>query len=181
MLAAKRTVSGAAVVGRVVHVRTVERDGRVMLDGGAAARVAVSCLLRPQSGDRVVLAELPGGPPFVIAILERPGTPSAQLEVAGAQCLTLAAPRVTLTAVEAIEMSSLRDIEITAASGRFSINARHLAVTAVESFIQNARDCIANIGTYALQVRSLLRLHGQQAILTAERDMKIDAEQISVG
>ena len=36
-------------------------------------------------------------------------------------------------------------------------------------------------GEYALQARGLLRIHGEHAILTADHDMKVDAERVSVG
>jgi hypothetical protein len=183
MLATKRAVCANtnAIVGRVGYVRELRKDSTLMLSDGGCARVAASCLLQPQCGDRVVLTELASGEAFVHAILERDAAQPAELRVPGAERATLSARRLVLAASDSLEMHSLGDIELAAAAGVVSITAPHVTVTAVESIIQSAKQYLATIGTYALQVSSLLRLHGQQAILTAEKDMKIDAERISVG
>lgn len=181
MLAKHRAVFGDAIVGRVAHVREVGGDGVVQLSDGSRAHVAVSCLLRPQRGDRIVLAELAAGEVFVQAILERVNSLPATLEVAGAQQVTLTAPRLALCAIESAELQSLRDIDVTAATGRVSLSAAHVTVAALESIVHTAKAFLGHLETYAVRVRSVLCLHGQQAILTAERDMKLDAERISLG
>lgn len=181
MLATKRSGSASAIIGGVAHVCEVRDESTVLLSDGRCARIAVSCLLRPQGGDRVALTELNRGEVFVHAILERDRTQPADLQVPGAESITLAARRLVLAASDSLQVHSLRDIEVAAAAGVVSIAAPHITVTAVESLIQTAKQCLMTVGAYALQVRSLLRLHGQQAIMTAEKDMKIDAERISVG
>lgn len=181
-MAKKRVcASRNAIVGHVGQVRDVPNDETVTLTDGRCVRMAASCLLQPQSGDRVVLIEIAAGEAFVYAILERAAARPANLHIPGAQRVTLSAPNLVLAASDSLQMCSLADIEIAAAAGVVGITAPHVTVTAVESLIQSARQCLASIGTYALQVSGLLRLHGQQAIMTAQQDIKIDAERISVG
>jgi hypothetical protein len=181
MLTAKRYVGAGAIIDAVGHVHQVRDEATVLLSDGRHARVAVSCLLRPQAGDRVALTELGRNEVFVHAILERDNAQPASLQVPGAESITLSARRLVFAASDSLQLQSLRDIEVAAAAGVVSIAAPHVAITAVESIIQTAKQYLATVGAYALQVRSLLRLHGQQAIVTAEKDMKIDAERISVG
>jgi hypothetical protein len=169
------------MVGRVGYVREVRDDATLMLSDGRCARVAASCLLQPECGDRVVLIELAGGEAFVQAILERDAARPANLQVPGAPRVTLSARQLVLAASDSLQMRSLRDIDVAAAAGVLGLTAPHVTVTAVESIIQSTKQYLASIGTYALQVSGLLRLHGQQAIVTAQQDIKIDAERISVG
>jgi len=168
-------------MGRVGYVREVRDDATLMLSDGRCARVAASCLLQPECGDRVALIELAGGEAFVQSILERDAARPANLQIPGAQRVTLSAHQLVLAASDSLQMHSLRDIEVAAAAGVVGITAPHVSVTAVESIIQSTKQYLASIGTYALQVSGLLRLHGQQAIVTAQQDIKIDAERISVG
>jgi Protein of unknown function (DUF3540) len=183
MSATRRAVyaSMSAIVGQVGYVREVREDATLTLTDGRCVRVAASCLLQPQCGDRVVLIEIAGGEAFVHAILERDAAQPANLQIPGAQRVTLSARNLMLAASDSLQMCSLRDIEIAAAAGVVGITAPHVTVTAVESIIQSAKQYLASIGTYALQVSGLIRMHGQQAIVTAQQDIKIDAERISVG
>lgn len=162
------------------EVREALPNGVFRLDDGSSVRVAASCLLRPQVGDRVLLAAVSAGDAFILAVLERNGA-SAQLEVAGVQQLQLSAPQVQIAATEAIEMKSLCDIELTAATGKLSLNARHLLTTVSDTLIENVKQYIAHVETYALKARAMLRMHSRDAIVTADKDVKIDAERISMG
>jgi hypothetical protein len=181
MLAVNRLACETSIVGRVAYVSDVRHDATVILDDDSCAAVAASCLLQPQCGDRVMVAGITDGDAFVLAILERDATRPANLEVPCAQSVTLSSRRLVLAAGECMEMQSMGDIEMTSAAGCLSINARHVTVTAMETLVQSARQYLANLDTCVVQALGLLRLHGQQAILTAEGDMKIDAERISVG
>ncbi len=181
MLAAKRYTGASAMSGGAGHVAVVHDESTVLLSDGRYARVAVSCLLRPQPGDRVALTDLGRDEVYVHAILERESAQPANLQVPGAESITLSGPRLSLAASESLHVQSLQDIELAAAAGAVSIAAPHVAITAVDSLVQSAKQWLASVGACTLQVRSLMRLHGQQAIVTAEKDMKLDAERISVG
>ncbi|MBI3897236.1 MAG: DUF3540 domain-containing protein [Gammaproteobacteria bacterium] len=163
------------------HVVDESADGVLRLADGRRALPAVSCLVRPQPGDRVLLVSGVTGEVFVLSVLTRASGQVAQLQVPGADAIHVVAPSVTLQAVDAIRLQSLRDVELTAVTGDVSVNARNLLTTVTESLIENIKQHIAHVGTYALQVKTLLRMHSQQAIVTAEQDIKVDAERISMG
>jgi hypothetical protein len=61
------------------------------------------------------------------------------------------------------------------------LTARNLFTTVSESLVQNVRNYIGQAEQYLLDVRQVLRMHGKQASVTAEQDVKIDAERISMG
>lgn len=154
--------------------------GAFVLDDGARARTAASCLLAPQCHDRVLVAA-DGTTCFILAVLERESGGEARLQVDGASRVTLAAPTLGLRATEAVHVQSLREVEVTAVGGDMRLAARNLIMSAAESLIQNVKHYVAHVGTYALQARTLLRLHGEHALVTARRDVKVDADRISLG
>ena len=156
-------------------------DGALHLHEGGHAWPAVSCLIRPRRGDRVLVAWPPGQDGFILHVLQRESAEGATLEVPGTDAVTLHQRRLTIAGSEAVAIRSLRDMELTAATGTLAINARNLFSTVQDSVVHNARYFIAHIGTYAMQVKNLMRLHGRQAIITADQDIKVDAERISMG
>ncbi|HWU84113.1 MAG TPA: hypothetical protein VN028_02125, partial [Rhodocyclaceae bacterium] len=74
-----------------------------------------------------------------------------------------------------------RDVRLTAACGSLALDARNLFLNAGESLVQQSRHFIGKALQYLVDARHLLKLHGQDALITAERDIKADAERISLG
>lgn len=156
-------------------------DGAYRLSDGAAASQAVSCLLRPRTGDRVVVVKCADGDVYIFAILARDAKHAAEIGVPRAAELTVSAPQLTLRATETMRVESLRDIEVTAVTGDVSLTARNLLTTVADAVVENMREYIGKAATWSLAARSFLRLHSRQAFVTAEEDMKVDAERISLG
>ncbi len=156
-------------------------DGAWQLDDGALAHIAVSCLVRPQIGDRVLTVACANGNRFVLAVLTRTENSAAHIEVAGVSELTLQAPRLAIQASETLSLQSLHDVDVTAVAGDVAVSGRNVLTTVREALIDNARHYIAQLDTFAVQVKTLLRMHGQQAIVTAEQDVRVDGERISLG
>jgi len=181
MLAAKRSLEISGGFGRTAHVLSVGKESDVLLTDGSRARTAVSCLLRPEPRDLVALFDIDNGQSFILAVLERADIECATVEVPGASGIRVRSRHLELLASEDVAIRSLRDLELASAAGAVNVSARNITVSALESFIQCARDCLVNLGAYALQVRGLLRIQGQNAILTAHKDMKLDGERVSVG
>ena len=152
-----------------------------LLNDGRAAQQALSCLIRPEVGDHVLAATCKDDKPYILHILYRSNLQHAQLSVPGAQQLCIAQDQVVLRAKDSISLNALADIDISAATGVLSLNAGSLFTTVSESLVQNARQFIGQAEHYLLEVKQLLRLHGQQALITAEKDIKVDAERISMG
>ena len=114
-------------------------------------------------------------------VLERGNAESAELAVPGVQQLNIRQPQVAVHARESIALHALHDVEITAATGTLTLNARNLFTTVHDALVQNARHFIGKAEQYLLDVKQLLKLHGQQALITAEHDVKVDGERISMG
>lgn len=158
----------------------LEQNG-YLLDDGRIARQALSCIVTPEVGDRILAAAGRDGTPYIVHILQRTNPETAQLNIPGASQMVLQQSQVTLCATEQIALRSLRDVEISAASGVLALNARNLFTTVNESLVQNVRNYIGKAEQYLLEVKQLLRLHGKQTLITAEKDVKVDGERISMG
>ncbi|HEY9131313.1 MAG TPA: DUF3540 domain-containing protein [Dyella sp.] len=161
-------------------IRDSLEDGAWRLDDGRATRQAVSCLVTPQTGDRVLVLGASGDECFVLHVLEREQGGRATLTVPGADSVSIRQGHVDI-ASQTIALRSSDSMELTAVQGPISLNARNMFVGAAESLVHTARSYIGQVEQFMLQARQLLRLHGEQAVITARQDAKIDAERISLG
>lgn len=153
-------------------------DGLCLLANGRQARRAASCLLEVQAGD-LVLASC-AERCHVLHILER-ASPQAALSVPGCDSLALRQRHVSVHALESIELVSAGQARMTTLGGPLSLEAPNLFVTVAENLVHQACHWIGRAGHCLLDVRHLFKLHAQDALLTAERDIKADAERISMG
>lgn len=156
-------------------------DGTYLLDDGRMANQAASCLMLPQQGDRVLVAACRNNENYIVHVLARQAGENAVLSVPGASQLTMRQAHIVLTATDRVTVQALHDVELTAATGVLALSARNMFATAAGSFVQNVREYVANAEQYLLHARQLLRLHGKQASITAEHDVKVDADRISLG
>jgi hypothetical protein len=127
-LASKKLTMNSQPIHEIVSIIETEENGyKVRADYGIYwARRAVSCLIEPVPGDRVLIAGDPEGDLFVIAILER--FDSNPLQVNSDRDLTIAATkgRIRIAAAEGVDIvtsgsMSLASSEFTVYSAKGSI------------------------------------------------------------
>lgn len=181
MLTLNSDTPSAAATLIDARVAVLFDDGTCLLGNGSRARRAFSCLIEPQAGDRVLASRLQDGACHVLHIVERGDGDKACLSAPGVSTLALRQSRIDLHAGKSLHMGSAGEASLSAAGGTLSLNGRNLFVTVSESIVEQACHYVGKIGQYLLDVRELLRLHGKDALLTAERDIKVDAERISMG
>jgi hypothetical protein len=155
-------------------------EARLRLEDGRLALQSPSCLLAPAAGDRVLLWQ-GADALYVLHVLARQAGGAAHVGVPQAESLCIHQARVEVSAPEGVTLRSLRDVDLVSADGSVSLVGRHVVASAAETLVHNAHHFVAQLQHCVVQVRQLLRLHGQQAIVTADEDMKLDAERISLG
>jgi Protein of unknown function (DUF3540) len=184
---ANPTVPTVSVALADTRITVLFDDGSCLLGNGMRAVRAVSCLVEPQLGDGLchVLHILARGEltrsELAHSDQARCEGDYARLSVPGAAGLALCQSRISLHAAESLHMGSAGDASLTAAGGTLSLNGRNLFVTVTDTIVEQASHYVGKIGQYLLDVRALLRLHGNDALITAARDVKVDAERISMG
>lgn len=156
-------------------------EGSYLLDDGRVARQSLSCLLKPCAGDKVLVAACATDETYILHLLARPRGAAACITVPGIEQLTLTQAQISIVAGDSLGLAALGDVEVTAASGVLRLNARNLFTTVSENMVENVQHYIGRAEQYLLDVKHLLRLHGKQASVTAEHDVKIDADRISLG
>lgn len=163
------------------RVLMVLDDTHCLLANGRQASRALSCLVELQAGDLVLFAQSDAAC-HVLHVLERGHSADATaISAPGSNGLALRGRCVSVHALDTLDMMSAHDASLTAASGNLSLTACNLFATVSESLVQQSRHFIGKAGQYLLDVRHLLKLHSQDALITAERDIKADAERISMG
>jgi Protein of unknown function (DUF3540) len=173
--------TAASVVLTETRIAVLFDDGSCLLGNGMRALRALSCLLEPQVGDCVLASASNDGPCHVLHILARSEGDNARLSVPGAAGVALCQSRIALHASESLHMGSAGEASLSAAGGTLALNGRNLFVTVTDSIVEQASHYVGKIGQYLLDVRALLRLHGNDALITAAHDVKVDAERISMG
>ena len=102
-------------------------DGHLWrLDDGRTARQAVSCLVAPQPGDRVLLAESSEGRLYVLHVLEREERGCVTLTVPGAQRLSIRQGSVHVAADRELALCAGEEAQLTAVRGPLTLTGRHL-------------------------------------------------------
>jgi hypothetical protein len=151
------------------------------LEDGSTARRALSCLLAPEPGDRVLCWVAENGQSYIVQVLSRAAPGRACLDVPGMHELTLSAQRLTLHADSQLNLMSLCDLALQAGAGRLSILSRHLDLNALETLVQSARQFVGSCEHWLQEAKGLARLHGRQTLISAVEDVRTDAERISMG
>ncbi len=118
-----RKLGGGDVSQETGTVTRTETDGSFVLrcDAGSYhARRARSCLVAPECGDIVLLATLPRGECYVLAVLDRPGEGAGEersrtkLSLDGDLEIELATGRLTVAAQQGVDLAAGGNVSVVA-------------------------------------------------------------------
>lgn len=85
--------------------------------GQLHARRAMSCLVEPEVDDEVLVASLPSGDVYVLAILDRPGGTAACVNARGDLTFLVAQGAFTVAAAKGVSILSSDDVQLTSTKG----------------------------------------------------------------
>ena len=178
------------------HVVAVAGSDIVTEVGGrhVSARRAATCLLQPNVGDEVWVARLGDGRTYVLSILERSDTSSAELSIEGDISLEAPSGRLRMVASEGLEMVSPSAVSITTRRFELVASGARLLVagaleTVAERFVEQAKRAYRTIddieqvrvGQLDMSAKDTLRMHAKNALVTAMSLVKVDGKQIHMG
>jgi len=95
-------------------------------DGRVDALRAVSCLVEPDVGDRVMVAGPEDGELYVTAILARPGGQPLHLKLSGDVAVGVSKGQLPLAADEGLHLVSAKDLSVTSSELRVRAEQSHL-------------------------------------------------------
>lgn len=191
---ASREQSHSLETGRVVARGesgfTVRLETREVLASRAA-----SCLLAPEPGDKVLLLREGSGECFVLHVLLK-ANPDSRLDFDGQ--VRLEAPVVSIEGTNQVRLQGA-EVDLRGVQGRVSFLRLDLAARNCHARIKKLRavaatvtqrlgDCLRLVGEERVKagrlkthVRGRWSVNAQDAELTAEKDVKVDGEQILLG
>lgn len=178
-LPAVRPPSFASAPWDGAHIAQCLAPGRFRLSDGRLAAQALSCLITPMPDDLVLVVPTNAGL-FVTHVLQREAA-DAQLCAPGMDRLTIAQPNLEMHAANHLALRSGGDMDLASPQGSVRVTARNFVASVTDALVQNAQHLVTHAQHCVVQVAALLRMHGRQALITAQDDMKLDAERISLG
>jgi hypothetical protein len=176
-------------------------DGiRVSTDGGELfAKRALSCLIEPVEGDRVLVAGDLHDEVFVIAVLERLDASPVTIAVDGDLTLGVPRGRLSIAAQKGIDLVTAADMTLT--GSELTVRAPRFAQVQVVKLVGELFDAVLERISHKVKrsyriveeidhVRSSqidyraeknMSLRGKNALVTADELIKMDADQIHLG
>lgn len=195
--------------GEVGRVIACPADGTVRVAVGDVewpAQRALSCLVEPMVGDRVLVASA-GEEAFVLAVLDRLLPGEAALSVAGASRVALTAPQLAVEAREGLALKAGAALEIEAprlrigadtlalvgrlvtfiadqlrATARLSETvAEQIAVQAGERTTLVRGTDVSEAGMLVQTIDTIASTTATTAVLVAKEDVRFDGKRVTVG
>lgn len=167
-----QSISGASMtVNQVIE----KRDTGWVLDNEQIARCATSCLIEPITGDQVMVIQH-GNLTTIFAILSRLKDATQASEA------TLTVPdvhKVTFQC-EDLLMQCRQGITFQSA-GKIVLQSKHFIQEVKQNIVQIFRGFIAKGEQWNLTTQYLNRMHSRQQMITAEKEIKVDADRINMG
>lgn len=165
-------------------ITAIASNGDYVINHTLHCKRAISCLIKPESGDTVLTCVQGNRYYSILHILSREfsKTPGVlHLTPPDADKLVIQSKAISILGEKNVDITSLGSMQLSVCLGTLSIISKNLFKTVTDNLIENVRHHISTIEQYALTVTQLLRMHGRQQIITAEHDIKIDAERINMG
>jgi hypothetical protein len=192
--------SFAPSLASLAHMRVKGHDGDAWMvaddDGARRVRRARSCLIEPAIGDLVLVSHGADGSAFILAVLEGSSddielVATGDLRLAAGRRLVLAAPELaadlgaaTVT-VDRLRLAA-RMVDAAMDSAKLVGERLHLMAADVLADLGRSVRRVAGLdqtsaGIIDQRAEDTLSLHARVASITADRDVRIDGDQIHMG
>lgn len=181
-----RQASNAADFNQVQHfqAKVIKQLGEEswLLDNRKIVQRAFSCLIVPLVGDNVVCVNI-DNTCFITALLSRSGSEQhkVKLSLSKQTELELSAKKLTLAAEQEMELMSAGDLSINAAFGKLVLTTTDMIQQIKQNLIQTCKQLISRMDYSDVQAKEMLKTHSRNQIMTADKDIRVDADRINMG
>ncbi|BFM48672.1 DUF3540 domain-containing protein [Marinomonas sp. THO17] len=141
-----------------------------VIDDVFVAKGAVSLLVQPCLGDKVGFVGI--AEEYYISHIFSRSSEAEELTIASDKKMHWLAPELKFTGTENIELLSLNKI---------GMISKDYVVSVSNTLLQQAQSLLQHVGHYSVNAKGLLNIRGKQQIISAEKDVRIDAERINMG
>ena len=188
---------------QTVGLVTAIIDGKLSVtapDGMYRVARAVSCLVEPEPGDRVLLAGANTNDLFVLAVLERPTKNDAKISTDGNLTVELGSGRFVVAATEGVHLVSKKTVSVTSERLEAQVNNASLLCstarlcaraleTVLDRLLQRVKRSYRRVedldhvrsGQVDYAADGQMRIHGETTLVTGETLLKAEAKQIHFG
>lgn len=168
--------------------------------GPFLAQRATSCLLEPQRADKVLLVGDPSGGLYVLAILEREAGLPGRIKSEGDLVMDVGEGSFSVSAQKGIRMNTPEALQLSAGhiearAGRASlmVGAVQVIGKTLDSVLDRVTQRVKNSvrwvesldqvrsGQVDYQAEGMMRLHGENTMMTASKLVKADGKQVHIG
>ena len=173
MPAAKAAIRTDVIIGRISAEQW-------LLSGGVGSSRAVSCLVEPEVGDRVlVVAE--ERDTIILSILHRSHPAATNLSAVGRGSVSLKSREVSIVAERGISLEALTNIKFLAPLGGIQSMSESLMQTVKGSLVSIANSVFNKAEHYELNVKESLITRAKMQSINAQSELFMDAKRINMG
>jgi len=154
----------------------------LMINGHLKATRAASCLLEPQSGDKVLYWLDEYKHAWIISVLTCQVNDKVRtLALPQNRSMTINTQTLTINAADSVRVNAIKEINLNVALGKLNECARSVCQLVQGTFTQFTKHFISRGEYLDFEAQKLIKSHGTQQLITAEKDLKVDAERINMG
>ncbi|MBL4671448.1 MAG: hypothetical protein JKX81_04240 [Arenicella sp.] len=158
---------------------TDSNDGQYLIDDDTSAQAADGLGLALIKGDYVAYLATGNGS-FVVCLLKAAPRESIELSFPFAQSLKLVADHIELVGQKSISLKSLHNLSFLA-SKNIKLACENLFQSAAGTVVNVMSNWVQQCDQGSIQARQLLRTDAGSQIITASKDLRLDAERINMG
>lgn len=162
---------------------TAVLEEEYVLNTGVVAQRATGCLIEPQQGDLVLYWQHQKDA-FITMVLKQSNleiTAVRKLSLPREQSLVINAKNIVFNVAQKLQMNVLQEINLNAAVGKINHYAQSILQTVQGSLLQLSNQYLNKSEHIDFEAKKLLKSHGEQQLITASKDLKMDADRINMG
>lgn len=151
------------------------------LNGHIATKRALSCLIMPHVGDTVLYWKDDQNTAWIISVLCAENLQEREVSLPRNAGFKINTENFTVNASSTIKLNAIKEIKLNVALGKLTECARSACQMVHGSLVQFTKHLINRSEYIDFHAEKLLKSHGTQQLITAKKDIKMDADRINMG
>lgn len=177
-LALENTFERPLFAGKVT---TINEEGNFAINGHIQTRKALSCLIVPKEGDTVLYWKDDQNRGWIISVLYSEQHQEREISLPNNAGIKINTETLTVNASNSIKFNAIKEINLNVALGKLNECARSACQMIQGTLVQFTKHLINRSEYLDFHAEKLLKSHAAQQLITAEKDIKMDADRINMG